>query len=508
MKAQADLRNALLAVSLGILSFTAGGVAVAQVPFTCTGLQAYATQEIDTVIYGVTDNLIFAPVCPSLGIEVNNLCYNSADGLLYGVELKSNGNHGVVKIDATCSVTSVPINGLPTGRRFDAGECLPDGSKMLVNIGGIPIDYYMVDFASATATHLPMAAGSSTGFVHDWAYNPGDGKFYGGDNSHGHLAVLELLPNPSNPTSVKRTDSALAGLPAGAGSLNAYGGAWFNTDLDRLFLHRNVGEVYEVDLSGPTVIGSPQSAPSSTRNDSTRCSATPICDQAYFIQDQNAVVYRCDPSTPQLTCQQICGPLGREFNNAGYRAADGLIYAVELDGSNNKGIVRMDPDNACAIETATVAGLPTGVRFDAGDVTPDGTTLYINIAGNPMLYRVDLTAWPTLTAIPLGISGDAGNVHDWAYNPADGKLYGGDDTHGELASLDVGATPVARIDVMPNLLPTGTAFGGAWFNAAGRLVLHRNNGEIYEVDLAGPSIVQPVWPERGSPFNEGAVCVQ
>lgn len=496
-------RNPRLAAAVGILTLHVAAGAAAQTPFTCTGVQAYAMQDADTRIFEVGDGLGFTEVCPALGTEINNICYRSVDGLLYAVDLTPTGNQGIVQIDANCTVTPLPLTGLPTDRRFDAGDCLPDGGKMYVNIAGLK-ELYLVDLVNSMATAIPMTG--ATGHVHDWAYNPADGKLYGGDNSHGQLAILELLPDPDNPTSAVRTDVALAGLPSGNGPAGAYGGAWFNASLDRLFLHRNLGEVYEIDLGGPTVVAVHPNVPDSSRNDSAPCTAA--CDRSYFIQDDNAVVFRCDPSTPQLTCQQICDPLGKEINNAGFRKTDGLLYAVELTTDGNQGILRMDPESECAIEAATTTGLPTDLRFDAGDVTSDGTTLYINIAGLPTLYRVDLTTWPNLTATSLPIVGDTGNVHDWAHNPADGKLYGGDDSDGQLAVLEIGATDVQRVDTTVSQLPSGVAFGGAWINATGRLVLHRNNGEIWEVDLAGPSIHGPVWPERASVHNEGAACVE
>ena len=96
-------------------------------------------------------------------------------------------------------------------------------------------------------------------------------------------------------------------------------------------------------------------------------------------------------------------------------------------------------------------------------------------------------------------------MHDWAYNPADGKLYGGD-TGGQMAVLTIGTT-VTRVDSNVVDLPSGTSFGGAWINSAGHLVLHRNDGNVYEIDISGPTILSTT-TERSSTRNDGAVCVR
>ncbi|MCG8457259.1 MAG: hypothetical protein MI919_13370 [Holophagales bacterium] len=518
MSRRALSQPALLAVISALMLWQATGPTLAQpTPLSCSSpaIRAFGAQGLDTDIFQIPGNLDFALQCaPAPAQELNNLCHRSTDGLLYAVQLKSGGNDGVVTIDASCNVSApLVLTGapLPSGRRFDAGDCLPDGSQMFINRAGNRDEFFVLDLQTRVVTKLVTSFPSwRPGIVNDWAYNPTDGKLYGGDSTHGELAVVELLPDPFQPTSATRVDLPLAGLPSGSSSIEAYGGAWFDTTLDRLFLHRNNGVVYEIDVSVPTIVATHMSMvpapsiPSSERNDSAPCR----CDEAYFIQDEpDAVVYRCDPSRPALACARVCGPLdGREINNAGFNKDDGLLYAVELDSEGNSGLIRMDPNASCgSIESAQSKPLPTGVRFDAGDISPDGSTLYVNVAGDSPLYVVDLTTWPHPTATSLAISGQTGNVRDWAYNPADGKLYGGD-IAGEMAVLTIGQ-PVMRADTNVTGLPSGTAFGGAWFDSAGHLVLHRNDGNIYRIDISGPTLLSTT-TARGSTRNEGAVCVR
>ncbi|MEE8525837.1 MAG: hypothetical protein V3T72_18025, partial [Thermoanaerobaculia bacterium] len=60
-------------------------------------------------------------------------------------------------------------------------------------------------------------------------------------------------------------------------------------------------------------------------------------------------------------------------------------------------------------------------------------------------------------------------------------------------------------------LPSGTAYGGAWFDSTGRLFLYRNSGAIYEIDLdgGGPGVPRVVRTQTGpsSSRNDGAACI-
>jgi len=199
-----------------------------------------------------------------------------------------------------------------------------------------------------------------------------------------------------------------------------------------------------------------------------------------------------------------------EYNNVGFRSTDRFLYGVELtlsgnpiNGSNN-GFVRIASDGSTT--NLGSFGLPTDpvARFDAGDISADGTTMFISMgtqtnvpsANFPhagKLFTLDLTALgnPATTVSQINISGDDGNVNDWAFNAGDGLLYGGDQRDGQLAILN--PNNGQRTDVALAGLPTGVGFGAAWIEpTTGSLFLYRNNspGTVYEVDLSGPSIVQ------------------
>ena len=195
---------------------------------------------------------------------------------------------------------------------------------------------------------------------------------------------------------------------------------------------------------------------------------------------------------------------GNEFNNLGFRRSDGLLYAIELDGDGNIQLVRIDASGNVT-ELGRPPGLPEGERFDAGDVSPDGRWLFA-YASDQAAFTIDLEQWE---ASPLTISGDSGNVRDWAYHPDDGRLYGCDSTGGQLAILDPSGlrTDIPVDTPSDHGLPTGDAYGAAWFDD-GHLYCYRNqSGQLYEIDPSGPSLVG-VSSGPGAKRNDGAACSQ
>ena len=89
-------------------------------------------------------------------------------------------------------------------------------------------------------------------------------------------------------------------------------------------------------------------------------------------------------------------------------------------------------------------------------------------------------------------------------SPIDGKLYGGDGAQGQLAVVEPATGD--RVDFNVPGLPAGSPFGGAWFDAAGRLFLYQNSGAIYEIDVVTHQIVD-IQTGPGSSRNDGAACV-
>lgn len=227
-------------------------------------------------------------------------------------------------------------------------------------------------------------------------------------------------------------------------------------------------------------------------------------DAVYLSQDESATLFKVTHEWPGdgLALKSIAS-MGLEINNMGFRRTDGLLYALALTPHGHNGVIRID-----SIGDIEWLGAPLNLpyeRFDAGDISVDGVTMYINRAGFSPLYKVDLTA-DTLEAEAVTISGHKGLVHDWAVDPLSGLLYGGDSTDGQIAVLD----PVSgiRVDFGVPGLPTGVAFGGAWFDYDLNLVLYGNDGTVFVIDPdpANPSILLKRNSVRDCSHNDGAAC--
>ncbi len=225
----------------------------------------------------------------------------------------------------------------------------------------------------------------------------------------------------------------------------------------------------------------------------------PCAGEALVVAGADGQLSRVDRSTSPFTLQPIASGVV-EIDGLGFRRADGRLYGVELGAGGNVQLVRIDRDGTAA-GLGLPAGLPAAPRLDAGDLSSDGGAMYLTAAGQP-LYRVSL---PALTVSSVAITGDAGQVSDWAYNPGDGLLYGGDSSDGELAVLDPASG--VRADVAVAGLPGGMPFGGAWMDAGGRLALLRQDGTLFEIDLSGPTLADVRFgPASG--IVDGAACVQ
>ena len=253
--------------------------------------------------------------------------------------------------------------------------------------------------------------------------------------------------------------------------------------------------------------------------------------EAFIIQESDADLFVVDQTVTPFEFIAVAGAqnLGFEINNLGFNRADGFLYGWHRTSPT------ADPEQEVVTidSVGTVTGLGTGGlppplddsttdRFNAGDVSPDGMLMYLNQNGAGPIYTLNL---PALTlADSETISGGTGRVADWTAHPTDGMLYGGDDGDGELAILD--PTDGTRMDVAvagcavisatcdSAALPTSTGFGGAWFNAAGRLFLFLNNdgggmGKIFAIDdpSGSPQIVR-TQSGPSSQFNDAAACIQ
>ena len=283
-------------------------------------------------------------------------------------------------------------------------------------------------------------------------------------------------------------------------------------------------------------------------------SATPVaaqrgfpCTGPFMVQNDPADLQRIsqtlvvDGGTATLGVELIPVPLAPplpsyQINALGFSVLDFRLYGFQRTSDHQ--LLAIDGNGVI-----TPLGLPMGLpaaAFTAGDVTAyDGSTMFL-IAGHgesgDILYRVDLTS-PTFAVTSVVISGDDGRVGDWAHNPRDELLYGGDRTDGQVAVLNPdsvprrGLKPGERRDLdVPGLpaCPPPPAdcdaagnprqYGGAWVDPADHLFLYNNDidggtpgpadGRLFEIaDPGGAPRIVNTQIGPATSLNDAAACM-
>jgi hypothetical protein len=213
-------------------------------------------------------------------------------------------------------------------------------------------------------------------------------------------------------------------------------------------------------------------------------------------------------SAPADTTLSLLGTASTEYNSMGWRS-DGFLYGIELNSIGGTGnYVKINPSNGSVISTTAIPSLPanwTTVRWDAGDVNNAADVLYIaNTATVNDLYTLNLATGSLTSTTPVIISG-VNYVADWAYNPNDGFLYGGD-SDGDFVKLN----PANGSTVSTRILASGEAYGAAWYDPTdGDIYVYRNSPtnnkvSVYQVDLDGTPTLVSRWGATGTFLNDGA----
>jgi len=220
----------------------------------------------------------------------------------------------------------------------------------------------------------------------------------------------------------------------------------------------------------------------------------------YGVLDNPARVIRADLSALPLDIQTIVdvvevditdddtdNPEPVQVNNMGFRVTGdgtgGFLYALAINLSGDPaatyGLIKIDANGDVYPVAIPLVGLPANVRFYAGDVTPDGSTMYITYGSHNTLYILDLDAIDSdpLTPVSSIPKGTNAFVADWAVAPFDGMLYGGSNT-GAIWKLDPGTGIMTMVTGSGALGLTTGAYGGAWFSPEGRMFLYNNSGVV------------------------------
>ncbi|WP_018350363.1 DUF6923 family protein [Longispora albida] len=214
-------------------------------------------------------------------------------------------------------------------------------------------------------------------------------------------------------------------------------------------------------------------------------SATPCVSYAYLaVGTAPTDLYRYDLMLGTMTLVPG-GTLAGGYDAMGYNKTDGLLYAVSKD---NK-LVVINPA-AGTLVTKTIAGLPSNSStWQLGAVTENGDYLVVTGGSTSSSAVIDLRGeQPTATATnPPG----TGGWWDWAYHPADGRLYAADGSSGDLLYADPSKSP-QKVVLKSSAVPTGTNYKAVFFGEDGTFYFLATTGRLYQLDLSSSTAASPI----------------
>ncbi|GAB4037102.1 beta strand repeat-containing protein [Spirosoma jeollabukense] len=450
------------------------------------------------------------------------LGYNPKDGFLYAYQ---SGTNKIIQIHNNGTVTEKVVSGLAVAD-YDGGDISKDGIFYLYNSGTTTMQ--KVNISTLTVSSLTLNNASS---LEDFSISADGNYIYGIDTGTGRLVTYNTSTGVRTLTDV--------GIPAMTTS------TYIDKSGNLFFINDANSTVYQVTgpNSSPDTESGVQISPSLnisiSNTDGARCTnafvplqPTFSCStfKSYLFQgdanadggtlNSNTRVYEINiinGSSTQVHGQLIPSSTNSKtsVNNVGFNVTDSYLWGFRR-GTNQ--LVRMGSD--WSVQFFAIAGLPTDVPFNAGDIDANGI-LYLfrghNNVSSSQVLRVDLkpssatylTLLPPLTLAPVDATRE---VIDLAINPVDGHLYGINATTGNLLRINssTGAVSTVGATNIPIANPVANAFGACYFDNAGTLYVSQNaSGKIYRIPKAATSATG-IFVSNGpiTDDNDGARCFQ
>tara|TARA_B100001750_G_scaffold231123_1_gene228424 strand:+ start:227875 stop:230475 length:2601 start_codon:yes stop_codon:yes gene_type:complete len=197
------------------------------------------------------------------------------------------------------------------------------------------------------------------------------------------------------------------------------------------------------------------------------------------------------------------------INAAAYNSADGYIWGYLSTPS--KSIVRIGKN--FSTDVYTIPELPDSNNKYVGDISIDG--IYYFRSGSSTYHAVDLNPESNnyLEFIGSTTLSQNINIHDWAFNAVDGKLYTVEKGTNILYRIDAQTGVVLPLGVVPILSGLNYTFGAVYFDVDGNFYVSANQtGSVYKVNnvhniLAGGLIQSNIFAfGPASSLNDGARC--
>ncbi|WP_257670452.1 Ig-like domain-containing protein, partial [Parapedobacter tibetensis] len=232
----------------------------------------------------------------------------------------------------------------------------------------------------------------------------------------------------------------------------------------------------------------------------------------YLFQGNPTGVYAVNLATgeyEEVSAQLIPGTENTVLNAAAYNVTDDYIWAYRAFTGD---LVRIGSD--WSVQIFPIAGLPTGVGFNVGDISSDGVMyLFSNTGGTNTIQRVDLDPESaTYLQLLSPLSTTASPIADWAFSPIDGNLYGLGNTGYSLLRFNptTGARTVVGTVTGAGIQGANEApFGAAYMDAEGNLYVSSNGtGRIFRIanPHTGGLTAELISTGPSSTNNDGARC--
>ncbi len=194
------------------------------------------------------------------------------------------------------------------------------------------------------------------------------------------------------------------------------------------------------------------------------------------------------------------------INAVGYNEKDGYIWGSLRFPDNT--IIRIGKDYS-----TTTFEIPGASFSYVGDVNKDGI-YYLRKSSNSY-YKIDLDPASATYLTILGTENidKSLNVHDWAFNAADGKLYTVEKNTNNLYRIDTSTNTVETLGEVPILSGLKYTYGAVYFDVDGNFYISANQtGTVYIVravqDITSSADINSNLFAFGpsSSSNDGARC--
>ena len=231
------------------------------------------------------------------------------------------------------------------------------------------------------------------------------------------------------------------------------------------------------------------------------------CDfNAYLFQRNDIYALDLASGSSYLVAEDI---VSGNINAAAYNTADGYLWGYL--STPQISIVRIGKD--FSTEVYSIENLPnTGNRY-VGDISIDG--IYYLRSGSSTYHSIDLNPESNTQLEYIGehTLNKSINIHDWAFNALDGKLYTVEKGSNRLYRITAETGTVEDLGEVPILSGFNYTYGAVYFDVEGNFYISANQtGSVYKIDKVHSVVANGAMTSNifafgpSSSLNDGARC--